>query len=431
MAKSTPDHDFQLHQLRDYLYARRESILNQWRTRCAVEEELHTRTSFSREEFNDQLPVLLNIFSQRIVDEPEEADAIDRSGQHGLHRWQRGYSLAELFNELNNFYDVVENELHQFLELYPQTLPQVITQAHRQLLRLSKDMTMGSMMYYDQLRQTTAAEQAQALQLALDNIQQLTRQRSEHLRQASHDLRGSFGILSGAAHLLQLPSKEEERAQYLEMLSRNLLLTQHMLNQLMDYARLEAGQESVDSKSFDAADLLRDLVKGAQGFAKSRNLILRADGPDKLPVVGDALKVQRIVQNLLVNALKYTPSGWVSVSWTLENDTRWVVSVQDTGPGLSEGPTALLADQLQPLVEPTGSHQPDSPKDYPGESVPPTNHKKGESSQRDGEGLGLFVVKRLCELLKASMDIETSQAGTLIRIRLLVNQQISEQENNR
>lgn len=53
-------------QLTQYLEARRETILNNWRTRCAIDADLHTPTSFSREEFNDQAPVLLNILTQRL-----------------------------------------------------------------------------------------------------------------------------------------------------------------------------------------------------------------------------------------------------------------------------------------------------------------------------------------------------------------------------
>lgn len=429
MAKSPSDYTPQIHQLKDYLYARRESILNQWRTRCSIDADLHTRTSFSREEFNDQLPVLLNILTQRIADEPPESDPVQQAGQHGLHRWQRGYSLAELLNELANFYDIIDGELQQYLELYPHTLPQVMAQAHRQLLYLSRDISMGSVMYYDQLRQTRAAEQVQTLEQSLDKLHQLTKQRGQHLRQTSHDLRGSFGIVIGAAHLLQLPVKKEERAQFLEMLTRNIKDAEHMLNQLLDYARLEAVQETVESKPFDASELLESLVKGAQSVAKSKNLILKADGPDKLPVVGDAVKVQRVVQNLLVNALKYTQQGWVSVSWAMENDTRWIISVQDTGPGLKSGPPALLAEQLQPLAQPTSSHQTESPKNYPSGEIPPTSSQRNEASEPepDGEGIGLFIVKSLCELMRGSMDIETGPQGTLIRVRLLVNQKLSEQ----
>jgi signal transduction histidine kinase len=429
MTKKDKEDNDQLNQVAEHLlYARREAILNQWRLKCADDAGMDTRNSFAREEFYDQMPILLNVLGQRLLGQEPETDPVERAGQHGLHRWQRGYSLKELTNELANFYEVLAEEINQYVELYPDTKPEVITQVHGQLLRLAKEATTGSVLYYDQLRQTSAAEQAQTLQHTLDQVNEMSRQRGEHLRQTSHDLRASFGVLLGAAGLLKMPAEAAERDQYIDMLNRNLGTIRHMLHQMTDHARLEAGLETVEVKPFDAAKLLRDIVDSAQEFANTRKLILRADGPDHLPVLSDPVKVQRIVQNLLVNALKYTKKGSVSVSWSAENETRWLVSVQDTGPGLSGGPVGLLAGQLKPLSEPTGIQQPDGPRSYPSSQVPNTQFiQKNNSQSSDSEGIGLFVVKRLCEFLKASMDIETTIGhGTLIRIRFLNDQQSPE-----
>ncbi|GAB3794965.1 hypothetical protein GCM10028819_10210 [Spirosoma humi] len=429
MAKKSPSTPQPIQQLTEYLFARREPILNNWRTRCSADADLHTRTSFSREEFTDQAPVLLNIFNQRLLGQEAESAPVDRAGQHGLHRWQRGYSFRELLNELNHLYLTLTDEFEQYLTLYPQTPAHVMLFANQQLIRLITEVNVGSIMYYDDLRQTTAAEQVQTLQLALDQLHQLTNRRSQHLRETTHDLRGNFGIINSAAHLLKLPTGEEERQLFLAMLSRNMDTALSLLEQLADYARLEAGQEQLTIKAFDAAELVQDVVNGAQHLAKERNLVLQADGPPQLPVVSDPLKVQRIVQNLLMNALKFTTSGWISVSWAAENDTRWLISIQDTGTGLHEGPVAMLAEQLKPLSEPTSIHQPGGPEDYPSQATPATHAHQQERSQPNGEGIGLFVVKRLCQLLKASMDIETVPShGTMIRIRLLTDQTKSEHD---
>jgi signal transduction histidine kinase len=96
---------------------------------------------------------------------------------------------------------------------------------------------------------------------------------------------------------------------------------QAMLSELTDLALLEAGQESVTIQPFDATELLRELVASAQSVATQKGLVLRADGPASLPVKSDAVKLQRIVQNLLVNAIQYTPKGMISVSWSSESIT--------------------------------------------------------------------------------------------------------------
>ncbi len=418
MGKQNSGYTDQVNKLTDYLFSRRETILNVWRNRCTEDQELFTGVSFSREEFNDELSVLLNVLSQRLLGEAEQANAIEHSGTHGLHRWQRGYTLGELVHELNYFYEVIEEQFVSFLELYPETQAQVMAQAYSQLLKLSKDINRGSVMYFDQLRQTAALKQVQTLEEALSNLETITQQRGEHLRQVSHDLQGSLGMLSGVANLLKLPGKKADREKFMEILTRNLQAVESMLGQLMNYARMEAGQEVVENQPFDASELLHQLVRSVEGLAAQKQLVLQADGPEHLPVRGDALKVQRIVQNLLLNALMYTQKGWVNVSWGVENQDRWVVAIQDTGPGLLQGPAALLAHQLQPMVEPSSSYQPEGPLNH-GEGLS-QKPDKNAYFQAPGEGIGLFIVKRMCELLKASMDIETSEKGTLIRIRFLI-----------
>jgi len=417
MAEKAPAYQDQIDHLVEYLYLRRESILNHWRTLCAADLLLSTRTSFSREEFHDQIPVILNILAQRLQRKVQESDPVEQAGQHGLHRWQRGYSLRELLIELDLLYKVLLEEFQVYIELHPDFSPDAVAQIHRQLYQISRDTNIGSVMYYDDLRQTNAAEQANNLQQALDSLNQLGAQRSEQLEMTSHDLRSNFGVLMGATQLLSMPHTKEEQATFLEMLNRNLLSTRDMMMQLTDFARLEAGYEQVQIKAFDVASLLNELVANAQPAAQAKQLELKAEGPKPLSIKSDRLKIQRIVQNLLFNALKYTTTGSVYVSWAKENDTRWILSVQDSGPGLSSGPASLLANQLRPLAQLTSAHQPEGPPEYPSEQVPITKTKK------DGQGLGLFIVKRFCELLKASMDIETAVGqGTLIRIRFLIDQ---------
>jgi signal transduction histidine kinase len=425
MPKDQPKADKLTHLLVDYLDMRRDTILNKWRTRCLEESDLKSKVSFGREEFNDQAPALLNILAQRLRGENQEADPLIVAGGHGLHRWQRGYSLPELVTEFEHLYWVVLDEVQSFQQQHSQLSGDALSHIYRQVFRLEAESTRGSVLYYDQLRQTNAAEQANSLQESLDKLQQLSKQKGEHLRHNSHDLRSSFGIMMSAASLLQLPITKQEQDVYVDMLNRNLASIRDMLLQLTDYARIEAGQEKLDITAFDAGALMRDCVELAQPLVKHRDIILQGDGPHSLPIRSDAVKVQRILQNLLYNALKYTQSGWVNVSWAQENETRWILSVQDSGAGFTpDSPTGLLAEQLKPLSELTSAHQSGGPTEYPLQKPPTTEALKtpAASHQKESEGLGLFIVKKLCELLQASMDIESVPGkGTLIRVRFLSN----------
>ncbi|WP_460639892.1 sensor histidine kinase [Larkinella harenae] len=187
-------------------------------------------------------------------------------------------------------------------------------------------------------------------------------------------------------------------------------------------------------EAFNAAQLLRELVDSAQSLARERGLLLQADGPDSLQVQTDRVKLYRIAQNLVVNALRYTPSGMVSVSWSAENEWRWILSVQDSGPGLPDGLLEVFHQQLKPTVEPTSVLSPEEgqptavhPDSNPTIPVTPatTAETPGPPSrdQTAGDGLGLMIVKRLCELIGATLEIESvPERGTLFRVRQGIHQ---------
>ncbi len=231
----------------------------------------------------------------------------------------------------------------------------------------------------------------------LEQMRQQIFQRGEFLRSTTHDLRGGFGIIQGAATLLDFMDTEEERAQILTMLQRNLRQVTQMLSQLLDYSRLESGQEHIIRAPFDLAELLVELKEGMMPLAMEHGLWLRTDGPGQLLVESDAIKIQRIAQNLLLNALKYTQTGGVTIAWGHdEMSNGWQFSIQDTGPGLPAALVKLLMVQSTDVPEDTLA---------------------GSPNNSTGEGIGLFIVKRLSMLLDATLTVESKDgAGTLFQL---------------
>jgi len=247
------------------------------------------------------------------------------------------------------------------------------------------------------------------------------------LRNTSHDLRGSFSIINTAAFLLKEENlADDQRQEYIDMLNRNLGQVQTLLTSLIDLSRLESGVELLDIQRVDAARLLQEMVDSAQPMAQQRGLKLQGNGPATLEVDTDPIKLQRIVQNLLLNALKYTKAGFISVSWVREGHYRWLFSVQDSGPGLPQATVdGLLGQQLKPTVEPTSVLSPQDAEPvavYPRpDPQVPTGEELDQLVSRSsrGEGVGLQIVKRLCEMLNAQLDIESlPERGTMFRVRM-------------
>lgn len=239
---------------------------------------------------------------------------------------------------------------------------------------------------------------------SLSVMKEYVQHRGSFLRSAFHDLRGSFGIISGAATVLNIMDTEEDRARTLDMIQRNLSQVAQMMNQLLDYSRLESGQEVVELSKFDVSQMLTELCEASKTIADRKNLSITFNGTESILVESDPVKVRRIAQNLILNALKYTSDGNVSVEWQHLPpsagfpDGAWQIRVTDTGPGIPQ----TLLDQLT------------SPE--AGEAID-QHAEPGANGLNAGEGIGLFIVKRLCEMLRADMNIESvPKKGTTFHI---------------
>lgn len=424
-----------LNEIVNYLFTRREAILNNWRTACEQDPASGKVSLLSREEFNNLLPIILEILEQRLLDKPQEEDLVITAQAHGLHRWHKAHALMETMRELNQLTQILYRELELFMQLFPDADKSSLMYVHRQILVLMQETIDGSLRKYDELQHLQASSRIITLQQAVDQMQELSLQRTDMLRTSSHDLRGSFGVITSAALLLKMEElTKEEREKYLDMMSRSLSNVHSMLTGLMDLSRLEAGQETLQIESVDAAQILKDIVAGAQPMATQQNIVLWADGPDTLIVETDRVKLQRVIQNILINALKYTASNTerpaiVSVSWSVEGDFRWTFSIQDSGPGMPDNTLAgIISEQLRPTVEPTsvlasGEAEPVAVLPNDVSRIPQGDELAGLTNHStESEGVGLQIVKRLCELLDANLDIESQKGrGTLFRVRLPVH----------
>lgn len=223
------------------------------------------------------------------------------------------------------------------------------------------------------------------------------------------------------------------RNQSLQTLEKGVSALRAMLNDLLSLARLEAGQERRAVAAFHASDLLETLCENARPLAAERGLYLRAEG-SALRVQGDAVKVQRIAQNLLMNALKYTREGGVTVAWGPRPESsagQWFLRVSDTGPGV-EASRPPIVQELKAITEDERAkgttdrsagdarvgEAEDALRSLASNSNGPAS-TQGALTQGPGEGVGLSIVKQLCELLDATLELEsTPDSGTTIRVLL-------------
>lgn len=386
-----------------HLRQRREAILKNWQQRVDNDDTLQTASQLSRTEFRNGIPCWLDALEEQLAalapaqlneDERTSAPVQEEAREHGSHRWEQGYNLCELTREWGLLQLCLSDEIESFRRAHAplhQTDAADFMHGVRQILmRAVHDGIVESARQYHDLQQREAAAKAHDLQDALDYITTLEKSRGETLREVSHDLRGGLTVVQGAAQLLDITKDEPTREMMLEMVQRGVVSLHRMLSDLMDLARLEAGQESRNIQSFDAAIALRELGEMARPLAEKKQLALHLEGPVQLPIEGDEIKVRRIAQNLLLNAIKYTNQGEVRLSWKPRDENQWMFSVQDTGPGLERsGPDAGAGTT-------------------PSASPLPTGQNERRAHPRQGEGIGLSIVRRLCELLDARLEMRSA-----------------------
>lgn len=424
----------QLGDLASELLRRRDAILEAWRAYGEPPPDRKIAASLSRAQFNDHIPAVLDCLADTLRSWPGPRDPaavqleIEKVFAHGLQRWQQGYQLNELIREWGYLQLCIAAELERYSTEHPSLEPSVMATARRIWAQLCADGVTGSATQYGRLQQTEAAGHVNDLEHALAALHSMEHARAEAWRTAAHDLRGSVTVVKGAATLLQTSGPElaePMRSEVAGMLSTSVASLHDMLNDLLSLARLDAGKEQREITSFDAAALLRDFCTASQSSATDRGLFLKMDGPDTLPVEGDKPKVLRILQNLLLNAVKYTQKGGVSVTWGLDKDReidRWTFSVQDTGPGIDEAHAAPMAQELHNATEASNEAKQsslDRRRDLAPAATLASEAPELPKNQQPGEGVGLSIVKRLCELLDAGLELATKPGqGSTFRVIL-------------
>ncbi len=286
----------------------------------------------------------------------------------------QGYSYDE-----GELYNIVKNELFP-VEI---TLKKLLINGEETIISYLNDVSIQKNMMAE------IEKSHYELSIARDAAEKNSRIKGEFLANMSHEIRTPMNGILGLIHLLALTKLKEQQQFYVDKILYSAESLLRIINDILDFSKIEAGKLEMEKISFSLAELQEELrtlfapkfiEKNIRGEIFTDNLL-------DTKLIGDPLRLKQVFLNLIGNAIKFTENGRITVSidnMTYETSTRvcYSFSVEDTGIGLSNEQCSRLFEAFT-------------------QADTSTTRKYG------GTGLGLAISKRIVEMMRGSIWVES------------------------
>ncbi len=227
----------------------------------------------------------------------------------------------------------------------------------------------------------------QQLEKAKQYAEDLLRSRENLIMTISHDIRAPLSSIIGFIDLLLKRNPDERQRYYLDNMTGSSKHILALVNDLLDFHRLEAGQIEIHPVPFSVSSLIQEIYVSFNPLAEAKGLRLQLDVKSTFmdqTYMGDTNRLRQVINNLLSNAIKFTPEGTVSLraAITRKNEKMYEldVTVSDAGPGIPESEREHIFGDFTRLQG---------------------------SEKVEGFGLGLSITRRLVELLNGTLNLHS------------------------
>jgi len=363
-----------LHTLARLIRQEGPALLSQWRQQV---KQLASAQHLDTPALNDHIPHFLEELADALESQsrPTIPEALEGSSPpaHGLQRLQEAFDLEEVVAE----YNILRGCIHDLAEKNCISLQGEPFHIMNRVL----DQAIGMAV------QTYATQQALEVQ----------RRREEYLAFVAHDLRTPLNAVSLAARVLEVtfgePSQRTETAQMLKTLGRNVKHLQRLVEKIIEEntnLQTESGIK-LERRELDLWPLVEALIHDLRPVAGTGSTKLINRVPQRLVVFADASLLRRIFQNLIANAIKFTPRGKIVIkAQEIQSEGLVECRVIDNGSGIPE-------DHLQKVFD----------------------EFETDSQREGGLGLGLAIVKTFVEAHGGRVTVESKEgAGSTFQFTL-------------
>ncbi len=219
-------------------------------------------------------------------------------------------------------------------------------------------------------------------------LEELSEIKSESLLRASHELKTPLSSVYAASQLLLKNFNQqlgEDGLKLIEIIYRGSQKLRHLIANMLDVSRLKSNELNLNLNEENLVEIINNCINDLKLWADKRNLILKADLPEKSILRVDKIKVEQVLINLLSNAIKYTPpNGKILINLNV-SENYIEISIKDTGIGLTKKEKELLFQKF-------------------GKSIRVYN---GSDIETGGSGLGLYISKEIVELHNGKILVES------------------------
>jgi signal transduction histidine kinase len=360
-----------------------------------------------------------NLFTNRAEVHPrdlariatEEADALPRAISHPLESgMERGVQLCQMGLSDQSVLALIR-VTHQFIltifesDQTPYAL-EIVDMYHNGVVQ-------GFMKNREKLILDEQEQIRDALQIAvgrytveIKEVQSMAQKaieanefKSQFIARISHELRTPLGALMGIAEMLQQTvygPLTDAQQDIIQRILNNAQTLKHVFSDFLDQSQIESGQLSLRQKPFSPKDLVNSVHSGYLAMALQKGLSMSVEIDSKLPeiLMGDEGRVEQILTNLVVNAIKFTKTGGVSIHTFMQENEHWAIQVKDTGIGISQ-------ENWDHIFEPFRQVDETANRNY------------------GGVGLGLSIVRQLANAMGGSITLESKMGqGSVFTVSL-------------